>query len=82
MKCFLILVYYFFVDNICRVWSETILPEDGIISMSQLDPNAAQNSKFRTHRQKARFVQRFRHLRQSFAARKIVRDSNAGIASG
>ena len=70
------------MDNICRVWSETILPEDGIISMSQLDPNAAQNTKFRTHRQKARFVQRFRHLRQSFAARRVVRDANAGIAPG
>ena len=63
------------LDNICRVWSETILPEDGIISMSQLDPNAAQNNKFRTHRQKARFVQRFRHLRQSFAARRVAKDT-------
>ena len=62
-------------DNICRVWSETILPEDGMISMSQLDPNAASDTKFRTHRQKARFVQRFRHLRQSFAARRVVRDA-------
>ncbi len=66
-------------DNICRIWSETILPEDGIISMSQLDPNAAQDTKYRTHRQKARFVQRFRHLRQSFAARKVVRESANNI---
>ena len=69
------------LDNICRVWSETILPEDGIISMSQLDPNAAQNTKFRTHRQKARFVQRFRHLRQSFAARRVVRENGTGNAN-
>ena len=45
--------------------------------MSQLDPNAAQNAKYRTHRQKARFVQRFRHLRQSFAARRIVKNDTA-----
>ena len=38
------------LDNICRIWSETILPEDGVVSMSQLDPNAAQDTKFRTHR--------------------------------
>ena len=65
-------------DNICRIWSETILPEDGIVSMSHLDPNAAQNAKYRTHRQKARFVQRFRHLRQSFAARRVVKNAENG----
>ena len=43
--------------------------------MSQIDPNAAENAKYRTHRQKARFVQRFRHLRQSFAARRVVKNS-------
>lgn len=51
------------LDNICRLWCETVLPEDGIISMSQLDPGATKDAKFRTHRQKARFIQRFRHLR-------------------
>ena len=66
------------VDNICRLWSETILPDDGIVSMQQLDPAAAQDIKFRTHRQKTRFIQRFRHLRQSFAARKLGKMSNAG----
>lgn len=44
--------------------------------MSHLDPNAAQNAKYRTHRQKARFVQRFRHLRQSFAARRVVKNAD------
>ena len=67
------------LDNICRIWSETILPEDGVVSMSQLDPNAAQDTKFRTHRQKARFVQRFRHMRQSFAARRVVKGSSNGF---
>ena len=63
------------MDNICRIWSETILPEDGVVSMTQLDPSAAQDTKFRTHRQKARFVQRFRHMRQSFSARRVVKGS-------
>ncbi|CAB4063321.1 DmX-like protein 1,DmX-like protein 2 [Lepeophtheirus salmonis] len=51
------------MDNICRIWSETILPEDGIVCMQQLDPAASQDSKFRTHRQKTKFIQRFRHMR-------------------
>ena len=68
------------LDNICRIWSETLLPEDGVVSMTQLDPNAASDTKFRTHQQKARFVQRFRHMRQSFAARRMVKKSPAGTA--
>lgn len=67
------------LDNICRLWSETLLPEDGLVSMSQLDPGASQNTKFRTHRQKARFVQRFRHMRQSFAARRVVKTSGLSV---
>ena len=51
------------LDNVCRVWCETVLPEDGLVSMAQLDPAAASDAKFRTHRQKARFIQRFRHMR-------------------
>ena len=50
-----------------------VLPDDGIVSMRHLDPTAAQDTKFRTHRQKAKFVQRFRHVRQSFAARKLAK---------
>ena len=30
-------------DNICRIWSETLLPDDGLICMQQLDPAAAQD---------------------------------------
>lgn len=68
------------LDNICRLWSETLLPEDGVVSMTQLDPNAAKDCKFRTHRQKARFIQRFRHMRQSFTARKSGTTAKAGAA--
>ncbi len=48
------------LDNVCRLWCETMLPEDGVIS---LDPGVTGDAKFRTHRQKARFIQRFRHMR-------------------
>lgn len=51
------------LDNVCRLWCETVLPEDGLISVAHLDPSAAADSKFRTHRQRARFIQRFRHMR-------------------
>ena len=29
-------------DNISRVWCETVLPDDGLISLQQLDPAASQ----------------------------------------
>ena len=64
-------------DNICRVWSETLLPDDGMVCMQQLDPSAAQDPHFRAHRQKQRFIQRLRHTRQSFAARKVSREGAA-----
>ena len=35
------------VDNICRLWAETVLPDDGLVSMQQLDPAASQDPYFR-----------------------------------
>ena len=67
-------------DNICRIWSETLLPDDGLICMQQLDPAAAQDPHFRAHRQKQRFIQRLKHMRQSFTARKLSRASAANIS--
>ena len=29
-------------DNISRLWCETVLPDDGLISLQQLDPEATQ----------------------------------------
>lgn len=49
-------------DNICRLWVETVLPEDGLINLSQLDPQA-NHPKFRTHRHKHRFIQRLKHMK-------------------
>lgn len=50
-------------DNICRIWVETVLPDDGLVNMQQFDPLAAQNPKFRTHRHKHRFMQRLKHMK-------------------
>lgn len=49
-------------DNICRLWVETVLPEDGLVNLSQLDPQA-HHPKFRTHRHKHRFMQRLKHMK-------------------
>ena len=50
-------------DNICRIWVETVLPDDGLVNMNQFDPLATQNPKFRTHRHKHRFMQRLKHMK-------------------
>ena len=67
------------MDNICRIWSETLLPDDGLICMQQLDPAAAQDPHFRAHRQKQRFIQRLKHMRQSFTARKLSKAAAADL---
>ncbi|XP_060524786.1 dmX-like protein 2 isoform X2 [Cylas formicarius] len=51
-------------DNICRLWVETVLPEDGLVNLSQLDPQA-NHPKFRTHRHKHRFMQRLKHMKRN-----------------
>ena len=50
-------------DNISRVWCETILPEDGLVDVLQLNPDATQNPMFNTRRHKRRFMQRLHHFR-------------------
>lgn len=57
-------------DNICRLWVETVLPEDGLVNMNQFDPLASQNPKFRTHRHKHRFMQRLKHMKTCFHIRR------------
>uniref|UniRef100_A0A1B0A9X2 RAVE complex protein Rav1 C-terminal domain-containing protein n=1 Tax=Glossina pallidipes TaxID=7398 RepID=A0A1B0A9X2_GLOPL len=66
------------LDNICRVWIETILPDDGLVNMTQFDPLASQNPKFRTHRHKHRFMQRLKHMKTCFHIRRHVK-TNAGV---
>ncbi len=50
-------------DNICRVWCETILPEDGLVDLQQLDPSSSTVPLFHTQRQKNRMMMRLSHIR-------------------
>ncbi|XP_040162057.1 dmX-like protein 2 isoform X4 [Anopheles arabiensis] len=66
------------LDNICRIWVETVLPEDGLVNMNQFDPLASQNPKFRTHRHKHRFMQRLKHMKTCFHIRRHAKHSTGG----
>nr|NP_572302.2 Rabconnectin-3A [Drosophila melanogaster]AAF46135.3 Rabconnectin-3A [Drosophila melanogaster] len=78
------------LDNICRIWIETVLPDDGMVNMTQFDPMASQNPKFRTHRHKHRFMQRLKHMKTCFHIRRHMKAgasavpgaASAGAASG
>lgn len=64
------------LDNICRIWIETVLPDDGLVNMNQFDPLATQNPKFRTHRHKHRFMQRLKHMKTCFHIRRHAKHHN------
>lgn len=51
------------LDNVCRLWVETILPDDGLVDLEQFDPNSSMDPKFHTHRHKKRFLQRLKTIR-------------------
>ncbi|XP_044259841.1 dmX-like protein 2 isoform X5 [Tribolium madens] len=65
-------------DNICRLWVETVLPEDGLVNLSQLDPQA-NHPKFRTHRHKHRFMQRLKHMKTCFHIRRHAKRQAQGV---
>lgn len=70
------------LDNICRIWIETVLPDDGLVNMNQFDPLATQNPKFRTHRHKHRFMQRLKHMKTCFHIRRHAKHNGAqGVAA-
>ncbi|XP_037805529.1 dmX-like protein 2 [Lucilia sericata] len=70
------------LDNICRIWIETVLPDDGLINMTQFDPLASQNPKFRTHRHKHRFMQRLKHMKTCFHIRRHAKNgANVGAST-
>lgn len=69
------------IDNICRIWVETILPDDGLVNMNQFDPLASQNPKFRTHRHKHRFMQRLKHMKTCFHIRRHAKNHGPSFGS-
>lgn len=60
-----------------RLWVETVLPEDGLVNLSQLDPQA-HHPKFRTHRHKHRFMQRLKHMKTCFHIRRHAKHQAQG----
>ncbi|XP_050731976.1 dmX-like protein 2 isoform X2 [Eriocheir sinensis] len=69
-------------DNISRVWVETVLPDDDLVSLTQLDPTAAQNPRFHTHRHKHRFLQRLKHMKACFHMRRLAKTGGGGGLGG
>lgn len=57
-------------DNVCRIWSETILPDDGLVDLDQFDPVATQDPRYHTRRHKKRFMQRLKTIRHAINKRK------------
>ncbi|XP_063539585.1 dmX-like protein 2 [Cydia strobilella] len=63
------------VDNICRVWSETLLPDDewgGCVTAHSRSPPRRQRA---THRHKHRFMQRLKHMKTCFHIRRNAQSS-------
>ncbi|XP_045511959.1 dmX-like protein 2 isoform X5 [Pieris brassicae] len=63
------------VDNICRVWAETLLPEDewgGCVTAHSRSPPRRQRA---THRHKHRFMQRLKHMKTCFHIRRTAQSS-------
>ncbi|KAJ8305006.1 hypothetical protein KUTeg_018589 [Tegillarca granosa] len=58
------------IDNVCRLWCETILPDDGLVDLEQFDPNATLDPKFHSHRHKKRFIQRLKTIRHAIHKRR------------
>ncbi|XP_069136751.1 dmX-like protein 2 [Argopecten irradians] len=62
-------------DNVCRLWCETILPDDGLVDLEQFDPASSSERKFHTHRHKKRFMQRLKTIRNQDATPNSHSDS-------
>ena len=63
-------------DNICRIWAETVLPDDGLVDQNLLDPSSAYDgpSMFHTQKHKKRFVQRLQTIRYTQLGRGMDTD--------
>ncbi|CAM1299293.1 DMXL1 (predicted), partial [Pycnogonum litorale] len=53
-------------DNICRIWVQTILPDDGLINLNQFEPIISQNPKLRAQKHKQKIMQRLKHMKSFF----------------
>ncbi|XP_022699027.1 dmX-like protein 2 isoform X2 [Varroa jacobsoni] len=48
-------------DSICRLWSQTLLPEDGLINLSQIEAFANQQPKVQRHKNK--IMSKLKHIK-------------------
>lgn len=68
-------------DNICRLWSQTLLPEDGLINLSQIEALANLQPKVQRHKNK--IMSKLKHIK-SLSEHKTKTGSGypAGAAAG
>ncbi|XP_022257757.1 dmX-like protein 2 isoform X5 [Limulus polyphemus] len=50
-------------DNICRLWVQTLLPDDGLINLQQIETLASQTPRLHTQRHRQRIMQRLKHMK-------------------
>ncbi|KAG8181368.1 hypothetical protein JTE90_008839 [Oedothorax gibbosus] len=50
-------------DNICRIWVQTLMPEDGLVDLQQIDSIAGQNFRVQTQRHRRKLMQRLKHMK-------------------
>ncbi|KAG0418414.1 hypothetical protein HPB47_004879 [Ixodes persulcatus] len=50
-------------DNICRLWVQTLLPEDGLVNVQQIEALANQTPRLQTQRHRQRILQKLRHMK-------------------
>ncbi|XP_064475038.1 dmX-like protein 2 [Ornithodoros turicata] len=50
-------------DNICRLWVQTLLPEDGLVNLQQIEALAGQTPRLQTQRHRQRIVHKLKHMK-------------------
>ncbi|XP_076371203.1 dmX-like protein 2 isoform X5 [Tachypleus tridentatus] len=50
-------------DNICRLWIQTLLPDDGLINLQQIEALANPSPRLQTQKCRQCIVQRLKHLK-------------------
>lgn len=62
-------------DNICRLWVQTLLPDDGLVNFNQIEGLANHvTPKSQTHRHRQKLMQRLKHMKSfsQFKKRQAV----------
>lgn len=50
-------------DNICRLWVQTLLPEDGLVNLQQIEALAGQTPRLQTQRHRQRIMHKLKHMK-------------------